>query len=307
MWFRAKTPRVQRQGMRRLWAKSWIPPFSVALCLWGFLALATSEPVAFLDRPETLHAPFPAGERLRYDIYWEPPKFLEWIIGDITAGEIEIQVEESVAEGRETLTISAKASTQGFVRSRFLEVDDRFESIIDRTDFRSYRFKKVIREGDKNQKDILVEFDYERQRVEVEKVDLRKDPPQLERKVFEGISGPVTDVLSVFYIARLRKLSPGQRYSIQLADEKEPQEVVVSVERREKVKTRLDQFEAVRISTEGGFFNQGGDFFIWYSTNDHRYPVRFQADAKIGKVYGELVGIDSGRVSRGVIRLGKEK
>lgn len=292
--------------MRRLWAKSWIPPFSAALCLCGFLALATSEPVAFLDQPDTLHAPFPAGERLRYDIYWEPPKFLEWIIGDITAGEIEIQVEESQAEGRETLTISAKASTKGFVRSRVLEVDDSFESIIDRADFRSYRFKKVLREGEKNRKDILVQFDYSRQQVQIDKVDLRKDPPQREKKVFEGISGPVTDVLSVFYVARLRELSPGQRYSIHLADEKEPEEVVVTVERREKVKTRLDQFETVRISTEGGFFNQGGDFLIWYSTNEQRYPVRFQADAKIGKVYGELVGIDSGRISRGVIRLGKQ-
>lgn len=293
--------------MRRAWVNNWILPFCVALCLCGLLAFASSEPVAFLDQPDSLQAPFPAGERLRYDIYWEPPKLLEWIIGDIRAGEIEIQVQESQVEGRETLTISANASTRGFVRSRFLEVDDRFESIIDRSDFRSYRFKKVIREGEKNRKDILVEFDYGQQRVKVEKVDLRKAPPQRETKVFEGISGPVTDVLSVFYVARLRELSPGQRYSIQLADEKEPEEVVVSVERREKVKTRLDEFESVRISTEGGFFNQGGDFLIWYSTNGQRYPVRFQADAKIGKVYGELVGIDSGRVSRGVIRLGKQK
>ena len=266
-----------------------------------------SEPVAFLDQPDSLQMPFPAGERLRYDIYWKPPKILQWIIGDVVAGEVLIQVQESEYQGRETLTIHAKATTKGFVRRRFLEVDDEFESVIDRTDFRTYRFKKVIREGKKSRKDILVKFDYDQHQVEVEKIDLRKDPPQRDTKVFQGIAGPITDVLSVFYVARLRELSPGQRYRIQLADEKKPEEVVVEVLRREKIKTRLDVFESVRISTVGGFFNQGGNFLIWYSTNSHRFPVRFQADAKIGKVYGELVGIDSGRTSRGVIRLGKKK
>ncbi len=277
----------------------------VLTVLVGLQAASSSEPVAFLDRPDTLRMPFPSGERLRYDIYWEPPQILQWFIGDVAAGEILIQVQESEDQGRETLTIQAKATTKGFVRRRFLEVDDQFESIIDRTNFRSYRFKKVIREGKKSRKDILVQFDYGQQEVTVEKVDLRKNPPQRESKVFQGVSGPVSDVLSVFYVARLRQLSPGQRYRIRLADEKRPEEVVVEVLRREKVKTRLDEFESVRISTVGGFFNQGGNFLIWYSTNGQRFPVRFQANAKIGKVYGELVGIDSGRTSRGVIKLGK--
>ncbi len=274
----------------------------LAAMLGGAAPPSVGEPLAFLDADAQLKAPFEIGERLRYAVFWKPPAGLRWIIPDIQAGQVELTVAEVKHEGKEVLRISATATTLGFVRRRIMEVDNRFESMIDRRSFRSYQLKKVIRQGEKSRKDVVTKFDYDSNQAVVETLDLRKDPPARERKVFEGLPGPITDVLSVFYVARLRPLEMGKRYLLHLADEKEPKRVEVDILREERIKIRLGQFDSLRISTTGAIFRDGGGFLVWYSTDSDRVPIRFQAEAKIGKVYGELVGIDSGRVSRSVIR-----
>ncbi|HSR51108.1 MAG TPA: DUF3108 domain-containing protein [Acidobacteriota bacterium] len=277
----------------------------------GTAALSASEPAGesepLLDQLGQTEAPFVDGEELTYSIYWKPPALLKWLVGDVKAGEVRVRVEKDELDQRPVWKLTAKAVTTGFVRKRILEVDDHFESVIDRDDYRSYRLSKTIREGDKTRKDVVSRFQYAEDQVHVRKTDLKHDPPKTEVKTFEGIPGPLADVVSVFYVARLRSLSPGDRYRIHLADESEPHEVQVKVLEREETETPLDEYDSVRISTVGAFFNEGGGFLIWYSTDDRRLPLRFQADAKIGKVYGELTGIARGNIIKKTIRLGNSE
>ncbi|HSR68369.1 MAG TPA: DUF3108 domain-containing protein [Acidobacteriota bacterium] len=255
------------------------------------------------DEVAQAEAPFIEGEELTFSIYWKPPAVLKWLIGNIKAGEVKVRVEKDTYQERPVWKLTAEAATSGFVRSRILAVDDRFVSIIDRDDYRSYQLRKFIREGDKTRKDVTSSFRYSQDQVEVRKVDLKHEPPRTEVKTFQGIPGPLADVVSVFYVARLRSMKPGERYQIHLADESEPQEVRVEVLEKESTRTPLARYDSVRISTEGAYFNEGGGFLIWYSTDDRRLPIRFEADAKIGKVYGELTGIARGNVIKKTIRL----
>lgn len=247
--------------------------------------------------------PFEVGERLRYDVFWKPPTVLRLIIPNVRAGRLAISVNETQWERKNTLTIFAKATTTGWIRDRILAVDDQFESIVDRSDFRSYKFTKTIREGTKANRRIVTRVDYPGNRVLVEKTDLRKDPVRKEAETFPGVQGPLTDVLAVFYLARLKRLEPGQEYSIHLCDQSRPYQVRVKVLKREEVRTPIRKFKALKLSTVGGFFKDAGSLEIWYSEDDSRVPVRFQAAAKFGKVYGELVGIDEGSSSTSVVKV----
>lgn len=274
--------------------------------VWASLALgalqAARDPMPLLDGGSRLKAPFQGGEQLEYAVFWEPPLLVRALIGNVRAGDIHLKVAESRYQGRDTFTLTADAETRGIIRSRFMEVDNRFESIIDRTDFRSYGLTKTIRQGERTRKDITSKIDYAADRTVVEKVDLRKNPPGREVETFHGIPGPLADVLSVFYAARLRVMEPGDRFVVHLVDETEPTSVEVEVLKREQLKTMLGKFQTVQISTAGGIFKGGGNFRVWYSTDDLRIPVKFQADAAIGSVYGEIAAIETQRMSRSVIR-----
>jgi len=53
----------------------------------------------------------------------------------------------------------------------------------------------------------------------------------------------------------------------------------------------------------GGLFRNGGDLRVWYSTDPLRFPVKFEADVKFGKVYGKVIGLDTPTETRNVIRI----
>ncbi|MEE8348946.1 MAG: DUF3108 domain-containing protein, partial [Acidobacteriota bacterium] len=118
-----------------------------------------------------------------------------------------------------------------------------------------------------------------------------------------GIPGPVADILSVFYLARLRTLHPGDSYLIHLNARGTIRPITIRVQEHEVVPTDIGAFETVRISTMGGLFNNGGDLRIWYSTDRLRIPVKFEADVKLGKVYGKIIGVDTPKMTKSVIQI----
>ncbi|MDA2931422.1 DUF3108 domain-containing protein, partial [Acidobacteria bacterium AH-259-O06] len=135
-------------------------------------------------------------------------------------------------------------------------------------------------------------------------INVEVDPPkEIRNDKFEEIPGPITDVVSVFYVARLRFMKPGDEYLIHLSGGGKVKQVQLQVQEREKVKTEIGAFDSIRISTVGGLFRDGGDFRIWYSTDHLRIPVKFAADAKVGTVYGKIIRLETPRMSRSVIRV----
>lgn len=265
---------------------------------WDFLA-GQGEYTPLLKRGGTYVAPFKQDERLQYEVYWKPLFFFP----AFKAGVLEFRTEETSFEGREVYRVTAEARSSGRLPSvAGLEVIDYFESIFDRRTFQSYRLVKRIREG-KRQRDFQLVFDYPRDRLHLTEHDVAVKPArELRNKSFSRIAEPLADIVSVFYVGRLKTFETGDQYYTYLVDEGESKRIEFTVAKQETLQTAIGNVKTIRINTNGRVFKAGGNLRVWYSTDELRFPVKFEADVSFGKVYGTLVAMDTGAVSRGLIR-----
>ncbi len=252
-----------------------------------------------LDRDTLYRAPFQAGEKLRYEVNWKPlfasPAF--------KAGELAFTVKRSRYRKRPAWTIIMEAVSAGrLVEVAKISVRNRFESVVDARNFHSYRIFRKHREG-KRKRNLLSVFDYRRDTAHFRDLDVSRDPPrELHNRTSDGIPGPVTDLLSAIYVVRLHRLEDASRYRAHLADRGKFKEMLVRVEEREKIKLRIGAFDTVRLRVEGGILSKGRTLQVWYSRDPLRVPVKFEAEVKFGRIYGELIGLEAGAVGRGLIR-----
>ena len=288
---------VDLSSARRFW--------SPTLLAWWILHLALAAqaevpPAPLINaslRPSSF--PFQDGEKVRYEVNWRPLPFMPVV----KAGEIDFQIRREEFEGTPAYRITAQARSRGFLTSLGLKIEDDFESIVDARDFRSLRFIHRKRRG-KKKRDVEIRVNYEAGQAVVREIDLAAGPGwSIHDQRIESVPGAISDVVSVFYAARLRELLPEQTYLIHLSDNGRIKQVQVRVEAVERVRSGLDSHDSVRLRTEDGIFGGGGHLRIWYSRDELRLPVRFEASAKLGRVFGQLILIETPRFSRARIRI----
>jgi hypothetical protein len=260
---------------------------------------ATSFPRLLSDQPG-LYAPFASGERLVFEVNWKPVFFFP----AFKAGEITLSSEESTFQGHDTYRLQAWAVSDGALsKVAGIEIKNHFESQVDRRTFRSLRFFQATREGDRH-RDLELIFDYEKDVVQIHETDPSSDPPRVIRNTTRrGIPGPAVDVISVFYVVRLRRFSSGDNFLLDLNERGDFREVRVVALDSETVETPIGKYPSIKLSTKGGLFRQGGDFRAWFATEGLRNPTSFEADVRFGKVYGSLIRLDTPQLIRGVIRV----
>ena len=273
------------------------------LLMLGVATPGTEDPTGYqhlFDEAELLSAPFHEGEKLSYEINWKPL----FAVPAFKAGEVTMSIEKSQLSGTDTYKISAWAHSDGALsKVAGIEVKSYFESHIDRSDYRSYRMFQKIRQGTRK-RDLTLTFDYANDQTLVQETDQSASPPrQLKKRIIRGIPGPAADVLSVFYVARLRTARPGDRFQLYLNEKGTFKKVMVVAEKQEKLATPVGTFSTIRLTTTGGLFKNGGEFRVWYSTDPLRIPVKFEADVKVGKVYGSLIRLQTPQQTRSVIRV----
>ncbi len=265
-----------------------------------FAAQPQNRTIRLLSKPSELHVPFAHGERLVFEVNWKPIFFFP----AFKAGEITLSAENATFDGHPTYRLQAWANSDGALLSvAGIEVKNYFESQIDRKTFRSLRFFQAAREGDRH-RDLEMIFDYDRDLVKIHETDPSTDPPRVIRHITrKGIPGPAVDVISVFYVIRLRSFKPGDKFLLDLDERGVFREVPIVALDDETVDTPVGKYASVKLSTVGGLFTQGGDFRAWYARNGLRNPTRFEADVRFGKVYGSLIRLDTPQMIRGVIRV----
>ena len=256
--------------------------------------------------PELLHngtaysAPFAEGEQLVFEVDWKPLFF----IPAMKAGEIRLGVEKSEYDGHKTFRIRAWADSAGALAKVVgFKVRNYYESQVDRTTFRSYRIYQRTRQG-KRQRDLELIFDYDHDRTIIRETDPSSDPPRVLRDTVKaGVPPMAVDVISIFYVARVRSIDPGERFGVDLNERGEFRRIRVIADGTEKVKTPVGTYPSLKLSTTGGLFRGGGDFRIWLSADSLRVPTKFETDLKFGKVYGELIRFQSPTFTRSVVHL----
>ncbi len=247
-----------------------------------------------------LKAPFSKGETLVYEVNWKPLFF----IPAFKAGEIRLTVDDSSYDGRDTYRIQAWAVSDGaLARIAGMVVRNYYEAEIDQKEFRSYRSFQQIRQGQR-QRDMELHLDYARDRVTYRETDPSTNPPRLLRSTTKtGIPSGATDIISVFYVARLRVLPVGRTFHLHLTSRGDFEEIRVTAEGEERVSTPAGRFHSVKVTTVGGLFQEGGDLRVWVSRDHLRIPVKFESTVNFGRVYGRLIRLESPQMSRGVIRV----
>ncbi|MEE2821489.1 MAG: DUF3108 domain-containing protein [Acidobacteriota bacterium] len=266
----------------------------------GLVLASENQSQDLLSNTTDYSVPFEPGERLRYEVKWKPI----FLVPAFKAGELTISIKDSHYNGLQAYTLSATTLSGGLLSSVVgLEIRDYFESIIDHTTFKSHKFMRQTRRNTRK-RDLEVSFNYEEDSILVHELNTEFEPPlEIRDEIIQGIPGPVSDILSVFYVARLKPLQPGDSYVIYLNSRGKIKPVTIEVQVGETIVTPIGSFNSVKIVTVGGLFSNGGDFHIWYSTDQLRIPIRFEANAKLGKVYGQVIGLETSQMTKSLIEI----
>ena len=212
---------------------------------------------------------FSVPERLVYDLTW----------AGIKTGTATLEI----AGDSDLTRIVSTARSTGWV-SLFFNVDDRTETVLTKTLPPSligipldYRVK--IREG-RQRRDTELVFDHERHKVmSIAHLDS-------ERKGFD-IQENTLDPLSSFYYLRTLKIEVGRTVFVDIFDSKKLWSVEVQVLRKERIKTKLGNFDTIVIKPlmkSEGIFNRRGDMFIWLTDDVRHLPVQLKTKVVVGYV-----------------------
>jgi hypothetical protein len=101
------------------------------------------------------------------------------------------------------------------------------------------------------------------------------------------------DPLSSFYYIRTLKPQVGRSVYVEVLDNKKLWNVEVQIIRRERVSTRLGDFDTIVIKPllkSEGIFNRRGDMYIWLTDDDRHVPVKLQTKVALGRVTATLTG-----------------
>lgn len=174
--------------------------------------------------------------------------------------------------------------------SAFYRVDDRTESVLKNTQSTSFiglpeNYRIKLREGS-HRRDKEATFDHANRMV------IFIDHIRNEKKTYK-IGEDTFDPLSGFYFIRTMKYEVGKSVYVNIFDSKKLWRVEVQVLRKEKIKTKLGEFDTVVIKPlmrSEGIFNKKGDMYIWLTDDLKRVPVKMQTKVAVGSITAALTG-----------------
>jgi hypothetical protein len=266
--------------------------FLLAWAMFTPHALAGQESAAPAMSFDADSLPFPLGERIEFQIQWKPPAWL-FFIPTMNAGKITLEV---TAGNHHTPTPTLRVTGQVLSSGTFsslagIKVQNYYESTMNACSLCSMQFIFKRREG-KRLQDLQIDFQSGEESLHVKKWDVSKDPPlETRNEVLKGIPSCVQDLMSIFYSTRRLPIEPGKNQRVFLAnDDARIQQIELHIDKEETVQTGLGPLSAYRIQTLGlfgGLFRSGGEFTIWLEKAG-KYPVKFEAKVKLGRVSGVI-------------------
>ncbi len=218
---------------------------------------------------------FRVPEKLVYDLTW----------GGIKTGAATLEIEN--LDG--LVRIVSTAQSAAWI-SLLYTVDDRIESVLSRYpqhsslgNPRHYRVR--IREGRyRRNKEIIFESG-KNKALYIDHLKGEKKDIVTHENTF--------DPLSSLYFIRTLDVVPGKSVYIYVVDGKKLSNVEVRVLRRERITTKLGDFDTIVIQPllkSEGIFNRRGDMYIWLTDDEKRIPVKLQTKVALGKVIATLTG-----------------
>ena len=239
---------------------------------------------------------FPVGERLAYEIEWDPPWYL-FFFPKMHAADAELQITgEAEYKGRKACRIVFKAQSSGILASLSgMTIDDEFVFLSEPDTFCTYSVSKKIREG-KRKRQIDVEYLRKTGQLHIRELDESFSPPKIKKDTLkEDIPPCVQDPLSALYFLRGIPLREDMVHTSVIGHDDVVKEVKSKVLKLEKVNTPEGKIPAWKIDTVallGGLFKKGGQFKIWLSADEKQVPLQFEVKVSIGRVTGRIKNLE---------------
>ena len=235
------------------------------LTLWC-LPLGASTHLSLLDVKDLEPFPIEVGEILTYTVK----------IAGISAGkQVTEVVQQTTIDGFDVYRLTSESRTNS-VFSKFYHFQDLKESYITTEQLYPVRFTKNLEEPS-YQANVKVNFCCEDGVAEYSK-------NETDKKIKVPIG--TQDELSMVYFVRSKDLKVGRTYTFPVLIKDAVQDVVLTAYRREIIKTEaLGRVETIALRTSHGYL-------IWLTNDERRFPVRIEAETRVGKLVGTLKSVD---------------
>lgn len=249
--------------------KRLIYTFLLALGLaYGAVAQEESEPQLFT-----------VGEQLEYSMKW----------GIFKVGSGFLRVEEMTEiDGIPCYHLSLTVSTNSFADVIY-KVRNEFHSYVSVEDPRVIRYR-INQHESSTHRDATVFFNWEEKTVVYQRDgEDPKEPIEIEDYTW--------DPLSVVYYCRGELNDSGNDIALPATDGKKFLSIDVKNKGLKIITTQLGKFEAIMVEPNTkemkGVFQKKKDsnILMWYSNDEHRYPLLIKSKVAVGSFVAELKGI----------------
>lgn len=208
----------------------------------------------------------------------------------LTAGNVQLTTEPLAKIGdREVFHFRAHLRSARYYRMIY-QLDDRLETFIDAESFLPVKYVLIQRESGQNVDDLQF-FDSEKLQTHFFFKREREDSLS-EREETHFTPYFIQDSFSPLHFVRGLPLNIGDRYEFPVVTRGRIWLIELNVEREESIRVMGRWTNAVRVNAITrfpGVLEKRGDIVFWYSADEYRRPLQFQADVRIGSIRGELV------------------
>jgi len=182
------------------------------------------------------------------------------------------------------------------VFSMFYRVDDFCDSYVDYEELVPLNFTLSATET-KQLKEVRQFFDWKNKKADYwERRVTKESGPEEKKKSWDLIPYSQNIYTAIQYV-RIFQLRDGKTYIYHVSDDGRAWDVKATVLRREILNTALGNMKTIVVKPEvltEGILKPMGEVLFWYTDDDRKFPVKFEAKIKIGKVIGYLKGLEKG-------------
>lgn len=236
-------------------------------------------------RPEK--EPIWVGEKILMDVTWLSTKAGEFTLEVLPFKEL---------DGRKVYDLKGTARTSDLF-SLVYKAEDWVQSFVDYDGWFPYKF---VLHGDetKHVRNHLELFDHaaKKQYVHIHDNRIQKNEV-VEKKGYEELTPFSQDSLSALYYVRTLKMGNGDVIKFPMTSGGKQFETEITIIGREEVSTKMGYIKAIKAKVITKFQNvlqQKGDAFMWFTDDDRKFPIRFEAKVRIGWVAGIAKKIEHG-------------
>jgi hypothetical protein len=219
---------------------------------------------------------FAGGEFLKFRMHY----------GLLNAGYATIEVKDETLNNEPVFHVVGKGFSTGMTKF-FFEVEDVYESYIDKDTRNPYRFVRKINEGGytKNQEGF---FNQRTNRI------LVKDYKHKTEKAFDFPKN-AQDILSSFYYLRnypnINKIKEGESVIIDMFFDDEITKFKLKFIGREDIKTKFGVVSTMifrPLVQSGRIFKEQESLTLWISDDYNKIPIRIKASLLVGSLKADL-------------------